>query len=48
MKGLENDGQAVVAVADSLVFRDEVNRTNIGAATAAVAAPIPAETENYT
>jgi len=48
MKGLENDGQAIVTIARNTPFREEAGRTILGADTVAVAAPIPAETENYT
>ena len=47
MLGLPNGGQDVVTVANSLPYRTEVNRTNIGADTAAVAAVIPDEGTNY-
>ena len=48
MLGAPNAGFPIVTVAESLEYRNEVNRTNIGAATAAVAAVIPPETANYT
>jgi hypothetical protein len=48
MQGQKNEGQAAVTVADAGIFRDEVNRANIGAATAAIAAAIPAEPASYT
>jgi hypothetical protein len=48
MQGQKNENQAAVAVNDARPFRNEVNRTNIGAATVAVAAAIPAEPASYT
>jgi hypothetical protein len=48
MTGSPNAGHAIVAVTDSSVFKDEVNRANIAAATVAVAAVITTETANYT
>jgi len=48
MQGKKNENQAAVTVADAEIFRDEVNRANIGAATAAIAAAIPAEPASYT
>ena len=45
--GTLNDGNAIVTVGEDLPFRTEVNRTNIGADTAAVAAVIPDEGANY-
>jgi hypothetical protein len=48
MQGRKNENQAAVAVNQALPFRNEVNRTNIGAATAAIGAAIPAEPASYT
>ena len=47
MEGQTNDGQAIVAVNTVLPFRNEVNRANITAATAAVPAVIADEGDNY-
>jgi hypothetical protein len=47
MQGRKNENQAIVAVHNALPFRTEVNRPNIGADTAAVAAAIPAEPASY-
>ncbi len=48
MLGAPNALFPIVTVAESLLYSYEVNRPNIGAATTAVAAPIPAEAANYT
>ena len=48
MLGTENSGNPIVTVAKAKLYRDEVNRTNIGADTAAVAGAIPPEPINYT
>jgi len=48
MLGTENGGNPIVSVGEAKIYRDEVNRTNIGADTAAVAAAIPPEPINYT
>jgi len=48
MLGTENSGTPAVTVAKAKIYRDEVNRTNIGADTAAVDAVIPPEPINYT
>jgi len=47
MKGQENDNNAIVAVNTALPFRNEVGRANIAANTAAVAAIIADEGNNY-
>ena len=48
MQGTKNENQAAVAVNNALTYRNEVNRANIGAATVAVGAAIPAEPASYT
>ncbi len=48
MKGQENDGQAIVTIARNTEYKNEVNRQVLANDTVVVAAPIPAETENYT
>ena len=47
MKGVENTGTAAVATASSSQFRNEVNRPNITANTAAITAAIAAEPASY-
>ena len=47
MQGLKNEGLAIAIAANVLPYRNEVNRANIAANTAAVAAAIPEETASY-
>ena len=47
MQGIKNENQAAVTVNAASSFREEVNRANIGAATAAVANAIPEEPASY-
>ncbi len=47
MQGQKNEGTAAVTLAQALPFRAEVNRTNIGAATTAIGAPIAQEAASY-
>ncbi len=48
MQGQKNEGTAVVTTNQAAPFRNEVNRTNIGADTAAIGAAIVAEPASYT
>ncbi len=47
MQGQKNENQAAVTISNALIYRSEVNRTNIGAATAAITAAIPEEPASY-
>jgi hypothetical protein len=47
MQGQKNENQAAVTVNNALIYRNEVNRTNIGAATVAIGAAIPEEPASY-
>ena len=48
MQGTKNENQAAVAVNNAITYRNEVSRPNIGAATVAIGAAIPAEPASYT
>jgi len=47
MQGTKNENQAAVTVNNALIYRSEVDRTNIAAATAAITAAIPDEPASY-